>query len=234
MVVKPEAIDIAAARKEAGRELRDMGVIAGKEKILIGVMLLMLSLWATHGHLHYIYTTTVALLGVALLLITKVERWRDMAHNYGAWDALIWLGGLVMMAGFLRELGIVAWFAGNAQTWVSGMGALTVTIGLALIYFFSMYGFSMLTGHISAMAGAFLAVAVGAGTEPILMVALLAYFSNLCGCLTNYSTGPIVIYFGLGYVSATEWFRVGFMMALYHLAIWLGIGMLWWKVLGWW
>ncbi len=233
-VVRPEAIDIAAACREAERKIQELGSMTGKEKILVGVLLLMLGLWATHGHFHHIYTTTVALTGVALLLVTKVERWRDMAHNYGAWDALIWLGGLVMMAGFLRELGIVAWFAGNAQNWVSGMGGVVVAIALVLIYFFSMYGFSMLTGHISAMAGAFLAVAIGAGTEPILMVALLAYFSNLCGCLTNYSTGPVVIYFGLGYVSPAKWFQVGFLMALYHLVIWLGLGMLWWKILGWW
>jgi len=114
------------------------------------------------------------------------------------------------------------------------MGPLLVAITLILVYFFSMYGFSMLTGHITAMAGAFLAVAIAAGTEPILMVALLAYFSNLCGCLTNYSTGPVVIYFGLGYVSAAKWFRIGIMVALFHLVVWLGLGLVWWKILGWW
>ncbi len=234
MLIKPEVSGIAAARRKAAMELRAMGVMTAREKILIAVMLLMLSLWASHGHLHHIYTATVALLGVALLLLTKVERWQDMARNYGAWDALIWLGGLIMMAGFLRELGMIEWFAENARMWVSGKGALFVGIVLTLVYFFSMYGFSMLTGHITAMAGAFLAVAIGAGVEPILMVALLAYFSNLCGCLTNYSTGPVVIYFGLGYVPARQWFRIGFLVALFHLLVWLGVGMAWWKLLGWW
>jgi len=233
-VARPDVIDIAAARGEVDHELREMGPMTGKEKILIAVLLLLLGMWSTHGHLHYVYTTTVALVGVALLLIAKVERWHDMARNFGAWDALIWLGGLVMMAGFLKELGVVAWFASNAQTWVTGMGPLLVAITLILVYFFSMYGFSMLTGHITAMAGAFLAVAIAAGTEPILMVALLAYFSNLCGCLTNYSTGPVVIYFGLGYVSAAKWFRIGIMVALFHLVVWLGLGLVWWKILGWW
>ena len=73
-----------------------------------------------------------------------------------------------------------------------------------------------------------------AGAPPHLMVALLAPFSNLCGCVTNYSTGPVIIYFGLGYVPAARWFRIGFLMSLYHLAIWLGLGLLWWKLLGWW
>ena len=35
----------------------------------------------------------------------------------------------------------------------------------------------------------------------MLTVAIFVYFSNLCGCTTNYSTGPVIIYFGLDYVS---------------------------------
>ena len=97
-----------------------------------------------------------------------------------------------------------------------------------------MYGFSMLTGHITAMAGAFFAVSLAAGAPPLLTVALIAYFSNLCGCLTNYSTGPVVIYFGLGYVPIGRWFRIGFLVALMHLAVWILIGGVWWKALGWW
>ena len=97
-----------------------------------------------------------------------------------------------------------------------------------------MYAFSMLTGHILALAAVFFALAAGAGAPPLLTVALLAYFSNLCACTTNYSTGPVVIYFGLGYVRAGRWFRVGGLMSLFHLAIWIPVGLLWWKILGWW
>ena len=88
--------------------------------------------------------------------------------------------------------------------------------------------------HITALAGAFLAVAAAAGAPPLLAAALFASFSNLCGATTNYSTGPVVIYFGLGYVPAGRWFAVGLAIALFHLAIWIGVGMAWWKLLGWW
>ena len=80
----------------------------------------------------------------------------------------------------------------------------------------------------------FFLVAVGTGAPPMLTIALLAYFSNLCGCLTNYSTGPVVNYFGLGYVESIRWFRIGFLVSLLHIAIWLGVGLPWWKFLGWW
>ena len=144
------------------------------------------------------------------------------------------LGGLVMMAGALKDFGVIEWFANETKGWVDGASPLAAALVLALIYFFSMYAFSMLTGHITAMVAAFLLVAVGAGTPPLLMVALLAYFSNLCGSLTHYSTGPVVIYFGMGYVEAPRWLKTGFLVSLFHLAIWLGIGLPYWKMLGWW
>jgi DASS family divalent anion:Na+ symporter len=92
----------------------------------------------------------------------------------------------------------------------------------------------MLTGHILAFAGVFFTVASTVGAPPLVMVALIAYFSNLCGCTTNYSTGPVVIYYGLGYVPIGRWFRIGFVVSLVHLLVWLGGGLAWWRFLGWW
>jgi DASS family divalent anion:Na+ symporter len=138
------------------------------------------------------------------------------------------------MANLLKDYGFVDWFAGTMQGLVTGFDGVAVAILLALIYFYSMYAFSMFTAHISAMVAAFLAVSLAANGAPMLTVALMAYFSCLCGCLTNYSTGPVVIYFGLGYVPVSRWFSVGFIVSIFHLIIWLGMGMLWWKLLGWW
>ena len=39
---------------------------------------------------------------------------------------------------------------------------------------------------------------------------------------------------GAGYVPQGTWWRVGFTVSLVNLAIWLGVGMIWWKLLGWW
>jgi DASS family divalent anion:Na+ symporter len=92
----------------------------------------------------------------------------------------------------------------------------------------------MLTAHITAFAGAFFVIALAAESPPLLMVPLFAYFSNLCGATTNYSTGPVIIYFGLGYVSARRWLRVALIISLVHVLLWTVVGLAWWKVLGWW
>jgi DASS family divalent anion:Na+ symporter len=138
------------------------------------------------------------------------------------------------MADALRDHGVVAWFAGSMQAGVAGLSGVLVVVALGVIYFYSMVGFSMLTAHISALGAAFLGVALAAKAPPLLAVAVLAPFSDLCACTTNYSTGPLIVYYGLGYVPASTWFRVGFLVSLLHLAVWFGVGLAWWKLLGWW
>ena len=232
-LIRPAQSEAAAARREARRQLAALGRWSYAEITTAIVLLVMLALWMTTSW-HHQHTTTIALGGVAALLVLGVRTWRQMAGNWAAWDTLMWLGGLISMAKALYNYGVIDWLSGLLQSQVVGMAGVAVAIVLAVAYFYSMYGFSMLTGHIMAMSGAFMLVATGAGAPPLLIVALLAYFSNLCGCLTNYSTGPIVIYFGLGRVPIGRWYLVGFLVSLLHMAVWLGIGLPYWKLLGWW
>jgi DASS family divalent anion:Na+ symporter len=233
----PGAADVGAARREARAQLAELGPWTGGERALMAVFALLLALWSSKG-LHGLDATLVALLGLGVLLLSGTQAWRDFAEEAAAWDAMVWLGGLLTMADALKELGLVGWLADRAGAAVAGLPLLPTLLALALIYFYTMYGFSMLTGHIAAMVAAFLAVMKAAGASAtdtgLVAAALLGYFSNLCGCLTHYSSGPIIIYHGLGYVAVPRWFRIGFAISLLHLLVWLGLGLPWWKLLGWW
>ena len=52
--------------------------------------------------------------------------------------------------------------------------------------------------------------------------------------LTHYSTGSAPIYFGAGYVTQEQWWRMGFLCSVINILIWIGIGPVWWKLLGIW
>ena len=193
------------------------------EIILIIIFIVMILLWATSSW-HKLPTTLVCLGGVTAVLFFRVDRWMSMAGHAEAWDTLVWLGGLLTLATALKDHGVIQYFSGVAQSELTLVHPLLAGILLALVYFYSMYGFSMLTGHIIAFAGAFLLIAQQAGTPALLMVPLVAYLSSLCGCLTNYSTGPFIIYFNQGHITPACWFRVGFFVSLFHLMI---LGRLW-------
>ncbi len=235
ILVRPKLQDTSLARDLARKELHKMGPMSFQEKAMAGVFAMLILLWTTKG-LHGQGTTTVALIGVCVLLLTRTLSWDHIIENKGAWDTLIWLGGLLAMANGLKKVGFIDWFADGSyeviqMTSLTGIG---IMIGLGLIYFYSMYGFSMLTAHISAMVLAFMTIALKSGVPPLISIAILAYFSDLCACLTNYSSGPVIIYFGYKYVKPGQWFSVGFLISLFHLVIWLGVGLIWWKLIGWW
>ncbi len=231
-LAKPTMADARKAQQKARSDLKEMGPWTRDQKIIAAVFVLLLVLWIWKPN--EMDTGLAAWIGVSILIVSRTERWENIIANAKAWDTLFWLGGLLLMADALHDEGVIDWFADTMQRQVSGLQGLTVVLVLGLIYFYSMYGFSMLTAHISALVPAFFAVALSAGAPPMLMVALIAYFSNLCACTTHYSTGPVIIYFGQGYVPTTSWFKIGALMSLFHLIIWLGVGLAWWKILGWW
>ena len=42
------------------------------------------------------------------------------------------------------------------------------------------------------------------------------------------------LFFGAGYLSQATWWRIGFLLSIVHVSIWLPIGLLWWKIIGLW
>lgn len=71
-----------------------------------------------------------------------------------------------------------------------------------------------------------------AGVPGLLAALSLAYVSNLFGSITHYGSGQGAVYYGAGYLSLQEVFKMGGIMAFVNLTIWAVVGGAWWKVLG--
>jgi len=229
----PEIKETPNAVIFANTELEKLGSIGRAEKILLAVFILIVALWIT-APFHGIDSTIIALLGIAILLITRILTWDDLINERHAWEVFIWYGGLVMMAAAIGDTSITKLFAesiaGMTAGWAWGM-ALAI---LALVYFYVHYGFASITAHVSAMFIPFLAVTLAVGAPVGLAVLLLTYLSNLSAGLTHYGTTPGPVYFGLGYVTQRNWWTIGFFASLINILIWSTVGPAWWKLLGWW
>jgi DASS family divalent anion:Na+ symporter len=232
-IYPPEIKETPQASQMAQAELEKMGPMQRREKMMVAVFIVILVLWVT-GEWNKLNATLVALMGVSIMLLTGVISWEDVLTEKGAWDALIWFGGLVMMATQLNTLGLMKWFATTAGASVAGMGWFAAMIVLLLVYFYSHYGFASLTAHTTALFPPFLAVIVAAGAPPYLAALSLAFFSSLCAGTTHYGTGPAPIYFGAGYVDQKTWWKFGLLLSFMNIIIWMGVGFPWWKVLGLW
>ncbi|MDQ0200645.1 anion permease [Neobacillus ginsengisoli] len=229
----PEIKETPAATEMAAQKLKEMGPLKKEEWYMIGVFLLILSLWIFGTSLN-INATTTAFIGLGMLLLTQVLSWSDIKKEEGAWDTLIWFSVLVMMATFLNQLGMIPWFSSTMKGAVSGMPWVWALVILSIVYFYSHYFFASNTAHVSAMFAAFLTVVIAAGAPPLVAALILAFFSNLFGCMTHYGCGPAPVFFGSGYVTQNKWWSLGFLISIIHIVVWIGIGGLWWKLLGLW
>ena len=229
----PEVKETPGAVEFARKELTVMGKLNRPEKILLAVFIVVVALWIS-APWHGIDATVIALSGIALLLVSDVLNWRDIIDETHAWEVFIWYGGLVMMAAALGETNLIKLFAESISSTMQGWswpGALAV---LALVYFYAHYGFASITAHVTAMFIPFLAVTMALGAPVGLTVLLLTFFANLSAGLTHYGTTPAPVYFGTGYVSQKRWWTVGLIASILNIVIWSGVGLVWWKVLGWW
>jgi DASS family divalent anion:Na+ symporter len=223
----PRAPDLAEAR------LAEMGPMQRGEWIMLGTFALLLALWIFGKPLH-VHSTVTALVGLAVLLATRVLTWEDVLNEKGAWNTFIWLSTLVMMASYLGKLGLVSWFSDAVGGLITGVDWPVAFLVLGLVYFYSHYFFAGNTAHISSMYAAFLAVALAVGTPPLLAALVLAFFSNLFSSTTHYGTGPAPVLFGAGYVRLADWWRLGALVSVVNVVIWLGVGGCWWKLLDLW
>ena len=228
----PETAASPQAPKEASRQLEAMGAWSRSEKALGAAVFSCLLLWTTSTW-HGLDATTVAFLGLSAMLLSGVISWQEVIGARGAWDALLWFGGLIGMADWLGRLGVTAWFARAVGAQVQGAWWWVLLI-LSLAYFYSHYAFASMTAHVTAMYAPFLSVAVAAGAPALLAALLLGFFSSLNAAMTHFSCGPAPIYFGAGYVDQATWWKLGFAVSLLHLVVWLGIGLPYWKWIGIW
>jgi DASS family divalent anion:Na+ symporter len=229
----PEIKETPGAPMMAREKLVAMGRMNRGEWIMLATLALLLLLWI-FGRPLSVHSTVAALTGLCLLLITRVLTWGDILSERAAWDTFIWLSTLVMMASQLSELGFIAWYSETISGLYSDVGWLPAFLALSLVYFYSHYLFAGATAHISSMYAAFLGTAVALGAPPLLAALVFAFFSNLSSGMTHYGTGPAPVYYGAGYLSLPDWWRIGAIVSVVNIVIWLGIGGIWWKVLGIW
>jgi len=201
--------------------------------VVLGVFILAITLWTTATYTK-LDATNIAMIAVCIMLWANVLNWKDVTEESGAWVTMIWMGSLISLATYLSKFGLIDWFAKLVAASIAGIPWLPALMLLLAAYMYSHYGFASLAAHVTAMYAAFIAVAVAAGAPAYLAALSTAFVANLCAGLTHYATGPAPIYFGAGFVPQGTWWKLGFILSIVNVIVWVGLGALWWKVLGLW
>jgi len=240
-VSPPEIKATPNASQFAKDRLAELGKMNGGEKIMLAIFALLLILWAgipalVFGDAFAVDATTTAFIGLSLLLLSGVLSWDDVLKEKSAWDTITWFAALVMMATFLNKLGLISWFSDALKTGIehTGMGWMGASMLLLLVYMYAHYMFASTTAHITAMLAAFYAAGLALGAPPMAFGLIMAAASSLMMTLTHYATGTAPVIFGSGYTTLGEWWKAGFVMSVANLLVFLIVGGIWWKALGYW
>lgn len=227
----PELKKTGDAPKMAAQKLKEMGPISRNEWLMLLAFFILLGLWIFGGALS-IDATTTAFIGLTLLLLTSVLTWEDVKGEKGAWDTIVWFAVLVMMASSLNELGFIGWFSDLIKVKIGGLSWQVAFPVIVVVYFFSHYIFASATAHVAAMYAALLGVGVSLGIPPMLLAMMLGFMGSVYGVLTHYGHGPAPVFFGSGYVDLKIWWLRGLEIGIVLLIIYMVVGGLWMKVLG--
>ena len=229
----PSVKHTPAAAEFATAELRLLGPMVRAEKIMLGVFALITFLWMTRGWNNIDYPIT-ALAGLTILLVGGVLTWDDVLAERNGWDVFVWYGAIYQMARALTEAGVTRVLAQAVGQLISGTTWWAALLVLVFIYVYAHYAFATITAHVSAFYAAFLLMIIASGAPPYLAVLSMSYVSSLGASLTHYGTTTSPIYYGAGYVTQGAWWRIGLLVATINTFVWLAVGAVWWKFLGWW
>ena len=228
----PQLKSTPEAPKLARKKLKILGKIKRQEWSTIIILVALLLLWGWGNQLWGIESVTTSLMGVVLLIVTRVLTWKDIVREQKTWDIFIWFSILLMMATFLSEFGLINWVSNEIGSAVQNLRWQAAIAYLCITYFYSNYFFASKAARAGAMYPAFLSVAISLKTPPMYSVLVLAFLVNLSGCLTHYSTAEAPIYFGAEYIDAATWCKLGLYLSLVYLIVWTVIGAWWWQLLG--
>lgn len=197
------------------------------------IFILLLVLWI-FGSSFDVKATSAAILGLVLLLLTGVLTWDDVIKEKNAWDTFIWMAILIMMSEQLEQSGMMKWTGMKIENYIGDYHWIITLIIVAAIYYYTHYIFASMTAHVSSLFSVLLLVAISAGAPPFVAAMLLSAFSSLCAGITHYGTGSAPVFFSSNYVNIKDWWRVGAIISIINFIIWIVVGGLWWKALGYW
>lgn len=229
----PEIKETPNAKEWADTELDKMGKFSLPEKMMAGVFVFALVMWMISSFIG-MDAALVAFMAVSLLLLTGVLSIQDILKETGAWNTLLWFSVLIFMATELNTLGVIPWLSETIKTSVSGISWIWVLLILVLVYFYSHYLFASGTAHVTAMYSALLGVAISAGAPAVMAAIVLGFTGAIFGSTTHFANGPATVLFGSGYVKQSDWWRMNFILGIFYIVVWIGIGALWMKVIGLW
>jgi DASS family divalent anion:Na+ symporter len=210
----------------ARKALAALGPLSRDERITAAVFALMVSGWIFADRLG-LNVTSIAFAGLGLLLMTNVLTLDDISTQGDTLATFLWLAVLFAMSGQLNELGFMGYVGQRLAEHLGGLSWPLTYVTLVVLYVAIHYMFVSQTSQVLALLGVFLDVGIRGGVPAPLMAFALMFASSYFSVITPQGGSQNVIFVGAGYLTQRELYRLGLMVTLFFLAVFLVVGTAW-------
>ena len=210
----------------ARKDLAALGPLSRNEWITAVAFVLMVSGWIFADSLQ-LNVTSIAFAGLGVLLMTNVLTLDDIAMMGDTLTTFLWLAVLFALSGQLNELGFMGYAGQRLASHLGGLSWPVTYVTLIVIYVAIHYMFVSQSSQVLALMGVFLDVGMRGGVPAPLMAFGLLFASSYFSVITPQGGSQNVIFVGSGYLTQRELYRLGLLMTLFFLAVFLVIGTAW-------
>ncbi len=222
----PEVKHSTEVSKWAAQKLEKIGRLSRRELILAAIVVLSLVLWV--GGSAFVSATTVALIAISLMLITRVVTWNDITEDKRAWTTFAWLGALIALCDGLNRVGFVKWFADGIAPHMKDFSPHMAMIILLAIFFVAHYLFASVDAYTTALLPVILLTGAAIPGIPLKEFALLLCMElGIMGIITPFADAASPIYANSGYLPAKDYWRLGTIFGALFLVFFLAVGVPW-------
>lgn len=208
------------------QELKGMGPLNFRQRLIFGVFLSVVALWLTESF-HGIHSSMIALGGALILFFAEILDKDDLRRIN--WDALLTFGGGLSIGSLLVTTGVSDWIA------LQLIGLVSLP---KIVVVFLLAALTMIIGAFisnTACAAMLIPLAIPLARilqiDPRLLVAIIAISSSIDFALVV-GTPPTMMAYSTGYFKTTEIFRRGIVLDAIGVTI-LSLGVIWiWQLLG--
>jgi len=212
----------AAARKA----LAAMGPLSRDERITGVTFLVMVAGWVLADTLK-LNVTSIAFAGLGVLLLANVLTLEDIGAQGDTLGTFLWLAVLFAMSGQLNELGFMGYLGQRLASNLGGLSWPVAYVTLVALYVAIHYMFVSQSAQVLALLGVFLDVGVRGGVPAPLMAFALLFASSYFSVITPQGGSQNVIFVGSNYLTQRELYRLGLVMTLFFLAVFMVVGTAW-------
>jgi divalent anion:Na+ symporter, DASS family len=225
-LIRPEVDATPEAPAAARKALAALGPLSRDERIVLVAFVGMVVLWAAAATLN-LDSTAVAFLGLGVLLVSGVLTLNDISKEGDVLATFIWFAVLFTLSSQLNELGFMGYLGQKLAGSLGGLSPTAAGLTLVIAYVLMHYVFVSQTAHLLALFGVFLDVGIRLGVPAAPLAFQLLFATNYFSAITPQGSSANLLFAGSGMVSQGEMYRIGGLMTVCHMVLYLVVGTPW-------